>query len=151
VAVAFDVPRRVKLAAIVQATHWKCGNRIQPARFRDLEKDGEMLQPMIKGHAQVTNVDDGVYIERLPKGTRLAIQTSHREYLIEVRGGLSAWISGHPDYCPEPVPVLVRGSRRRGSNIQPRVIGRGMRLEFWDPTRGVITTSVVLAIRKLHR
>ena len=95
--------------------------------------------------------DDGVNIERLPKGTRLVVQTLHREYVIEACGGLTAWISGHPDYCPEAVPIVVRGSRRRGSKIQRGFIGRGMRLEFWHPTRGVISTSAVRGVRRLLR
>ena len=96
-----------------------------------------------------TNLADGVHIDRLPKGTRLVLQTSHREYLMETCGGLNARISGHPDYCPEPIPIVVRGSRRRGSRIQRGFIGRGMRFEFWHPTRGVVSTSAVCDVRRV--
>jgi hypothetical protein len=99
----------------------------------------------------MTKTGDGVHIDRLPKGTRLVVQTLRREYFMEVCGGLNAMISGHPDYCPEPVPVVVRGSRRRGSKIQRGFIGRGMRLEFWHPARGVISTSAVCEVRKNAR
>jgi hypothetical protein len=95
------------------------------------------------------DVDDGIHFDRLPKGARLVFQTLDREYFIEACGGMNARISGHPDYCPEPTLIAVRGSRRHGSKIQRGFIGRGMRFEFWHPTRGVISTSAVCEVRRV--
>ena len=96
-----------------------------------------------------TEVEHSVRVDRLPKCTRLVLQTANRDYLIETCGGLDILLQGHPDYCSEPVAVYVAGSRRRGSEPQPGFIRSGMRVDFWDPTRGIITTSPVRRIRIL--
>ena len=97
----------------------------------------------------MTATEPGVYIDRLPKGTQLLVETAHRNYLLEIRGGLNALISGHPNYCPDPVPVVVCGSRARGFEMRRGFIGRGMRLEFWHPARGIIRTSAIWRVRIL--
>lgn len=96
-----------------------------------------------------TEVEQSVRVDRVPKGTRLLLQTANRDYRIETCGGLDILLQGHPDYCSEPVAVYVAGSRRRGSAPQPGFIRSGMRVDFWDPTRGIITTSPVRRIRIL--
>jgi hypothetical protein len=82
-----------------------------------------------------------VSVDQVPAGTRLVVETANREYLIETCGGLSAFLQGHPGYCPEPVPVYVRGSGRRGFTPQQGSIRCGMRVDFWDPARGVVITT----------
>jgi hypothetical protein len=96
-----------------------------------------------------SETEGGVWIDRLPAGTRLAVRTAHTPYLIETRGGCEALISGHPDYCPEPVIVAVHGSTRSRWMIKPRFIGCGMQLEFRHPLRGIIRTSRICAVRRL--
>jgi hypothetical protein len=41
----------------------------------------------------------------LPPGSILTVETRNREYLIECLGGSAIRISGHPEYCPTPVPA----------------------------------------------
>jgi hypothetical protein len=39
-------------------------------------------------------------------------------------------ISGHPEYCPEPVLVAIAGSTWEGSMLKRGFVGRGMHLGF---------------------
>jgi hypothetical protein len=58
-------------------------------------------------------------------------------------------ISGHPLYCPQPVPVTITGSTWGGSMLKVRYIGRGMHLEFHHPEYHMpIVTSPIQEIRE---
>ena len=57
-----------------------------------------------------SDTDDGVYLEELSPGEHLEIQTRSRCYHLFNQGDGEVLISGHPEYCPEPVPVRVHGS-----------------------------------------
>jgi hypothetical protein len=100
-------------------------------------------------HEVGTEVEHSLRVDRLPEGTRLVLQTASRDYLIETCGGLNILLQGHPDYCPEPAAVYVAGSRIEGSAPEPGCIRRGMRVDFWHPSRGIITTSTVQRMRIL--
>ena len=63
----------------------------------------------------------------------LRIQTQHRGYTVVICGQGRAMISGHPEFCPQPVLVVIEGSTWGGSMLKHRFIGRGMRLEFRHP------------------
>ena len=64
-------------------------------------------------------------------------------------GGGSALISGHPQYCPEPILVVIAGSTWGGSMLKRRFVGRGMHLEFHHPEyRTPIVTSSIQEIRE---
>ncbi len=95
-----------------------------------------------------SEIEGGVHLGDLPPGATLEISTRHHVYNIVKTGGLNARISGHPQYCAEPVEVLIGGANWGGSMIKPGYIGRGMRLEFWHPEHKLITTSKVLDIRQ---
>lgn len=94
-------------------------------------------------------VEDGVYVDRLPAGTRLIVQTVHRQYFLETRGGYEALLSGHPQYCPDPVAVAVHGSSYETRVLLPGFIGPGVRLRFVHPSGRVIRTSRVRAVREV--
>lgn len=80
----------------------------------------------------------------LPPGSRLDIETKNRQYRIECLGGNAIRISGHPDYCPTPVPGYLRGSSDKQGVLEPGLIGRGRYLQFvLDDRRPVITTKVM--------
>ena len=64
-----------------------------------------------------------------------------------IRGLGKELIWGHPQYCPEPVPVRIKGSTWGGSMLKLRFIGRGMRLEFRHPVFRTILTSRIVDIR----
>ncbi len=89
----------------------------------------------------------GVYVDRLPVGSRIVVETENRQYLVETRGGCNVLINGHPRYCPEPFAVAVRGAIRKGSKIEPLLVGSGMPFEFWHPTIGIFRTSRVRGVR----
>jgi hypothetical protein len=91
-----------------------------------------------------SEIEGGVFLRDLPKPTVLKVQTQHHCYIVVVLGESSALISGHPLYCPEPVPVAIAGSTWGGSMLKRRFVGRGMRLEFRHPEyrTPIITSSI---------
>jgi hypothetical protein len=96
-----------------------------------------------------SEVEGGAYLDDLPADTTLEIQTQHRWYTVVSCGGGQVWISGHPEFCPEPVLVRVAGSTWGGSMLKLRYVGRGMHLEFQHPDyRLPIITSRIVEIRQ---
>ena len=64
-------------------------------------------------------------------------------------GDADALISGHPQYCPEPIHVAIAGSTWGGFMLKRSFVGRGMHLEFRHPEyRTPIVTSRVQEIRE---
>ena len=57
----------------------------------------------------------------------------HHRYIAVLLGGSEAMISGHPEFCPEPVQVAIAGSTWGGSMLKLQYVGRGMHLEFRHP------------------
>ncbi len=96
-----------------------------------------------------SEIEGGVYLDELSEGAVLELETQHHSYTIVNRARGQALISGHPKFCPEPVPVSIEGSTWGGSMLKVRFIGRGMHLEFRHPTYNTITTSRVLDIRTI--
>lgn len=96
-----------------------------------------------------SEIEGGVFLKDLPAATVLQIQTQHHCYTALLLSDRSALISGHPQYCPQPVPVKIAGSTWGGSMLKMRFIGRGMRLEFYHPDyRTPIVTSAIQEIRE---
>ena len=84
-----------------------------------------------------------VTFNNLPAGAILDVETRNRNYHIECLGGNSVRISGHPDYCPTPVPALLRGSVDLQGALEKDLICRGMRLVFeLDDHRPITTTRI---------
>jgi len=106
----------------------------------------EFIQP-IDSKQDTPRPGDGVTLESLPVGAILHVQTRNRTYEMEYRGDNRALISGHPEYCPGPVLVLLQGSVSRPCTTKPGCIGLGMSLEFIHPERGVMRTSRIQQIR----
>jgi len=94
-----------------------------------------------------SEIEGGVHLQDLAPGTVLEVQTENRAYTILYKGWDQALISGHPVFCPQPVPVTIHGSTWGGSMIKTRYIGRGMRLEFGHPECDPIRTSVIVDVR----
>jgi hypothetical protein len=99
-----------------------------------------------------SEIEGGVFLEDLPPSTVLEIYTQHRCYTAVLLGGSQALLSGHPEYCPQPVPVAIAGSTWGGSMLKMHFVGRGMHLEFRHPEyQTPIVTSPVQDIREcLH-
>jgi hypothetical protein len=93
--------------------------------------------------------EDGVYLSDLPLGAHLELETLHHTYQLVNAGAGKALLSGHPDYCPGPVEVLIKGSNWGGSLMKRGFIGCGMHLEFLHPTHGAVVTSRVRSIRRI--
>jgi hypothetical protein len=74
--------------------------------------------------------------------------TQNRSYILTVRRDGSAWISGHSQFCPEPVLVRIAGSNWGRSMLKSAYLGRGTHLEFEHPNyRTPIVTSPIVDIR----
>ena len=94
-----------------------------------------------------SEVEGGVFLESLPPDTVLQIRTQNHFYTAQLLGEGAALISGHPQYCPQPVQVTIAGSTWGGSMLKLRFIGRGMRLEFHHPAYSMpIVTSAIQEI-----
>jgi hypothetical protein len=98
-----------------------------------------------------SEIEGGVHLSVLDEGSELEIQTENRAYILVYQGSGRAMLSGHPEFCPEPVLVLIYGSTWGGSMIRSEYIGRGMRLEFLHPEYKILVTSRILDIRERPR
>jgi len=96
-----------------------------------------------------SEIEGGVFLQDLPSATVLHIQTQNHCYTAVLREDGSALISGHPQFCPQPVLVSIAGSTWGGSMLKQRFVGRGMHLEFCHPEyRTPIVTSRIQEIRE---
>jgi hypothetical protein len=99
-----------------------------------------------------SEIEGGVFLKDLPSAAVLQIQTQHHCYTAVLLNDGSALISGHPQYCPQPVLVVIAGSTWGGSMLKQRFVGRGMHLEFCHPEyRTPIVTSRIEEIRECPR
>ncbi len=91
---------------------------------------------------------DGVQLTTLDKGAMIDIETMSRHYSAEYLGGDQVRISGHPEWCPTPVVVHLRGSLRNSGDFEPGFVGPGMHMVFerFDDVIPVTTTEV----KELH-
>jgi hypothetical protein len=107
----------------------------------------------VNGNIVQSEIEGGVSLGDLPPSTVLEIQTQHHRYTAVFLGESQALISGHPEYCPEPVLVAIAGSTWGGSMLKLRYIGRGMHLEFCHPEyQTPIVTSRIQEVReRIHR
>ncbi len=114
----------------------------RPSLFTRLSSFGQDINRRIVR----SEIEGGVHLDSLAEGTSLVVETENRSYRLEFRDG-GTFISGHPLFCPYPVPVSVRGSNWGGSMLKMDYIGRGMHLEFHHPDFKTITTSRIVEIR----
>src|SRR5271168_3457066 len=98
----------------------------------------------VNGNIVRSEIEGGVSLESLPPDTVLQIQTQHHFYTALLLGEGVVLISGHPQYCPQPVQVTIAGSTWGGSMLKTGFIGRGMHLEFHHPSYSTpIVTSAI--------
>lgn len=106
------------------------------------------LSDGINGNIIRSEIEGGVYLRDLPDEAELEVVTQNRGYTLVVRQDGSALISGHPEFCPEPVLVRISGSNWGGSMLKAAYLGRGMHMEFRHPEyQGPIVTSRIIDIR----
>jgi hypothetical protein len=96
-----------------------------------------------------SEVEGGVYMDDLSPGDVIEVETRNHAYRLVNHGRGKALISGHPEFCPNPVMVTVEGSNWGGSLLKVSFIGRGMCLEFRHPDYQTITTSPIVEIRQV--
>jgi hypothetical protein len=109
------------------------------------------LSDEVNRHIVQSEIEGGVFLKDLPASTVLQIYTCHHCYTAVLLGGSQALISGHPEYCPLPVPVAIAGSTWGGSMLKLHFVGRGMHLEFHHPEyKTPIVTSPVREIQECH-
>ena len=94
-----------------------------------------------------SEIEGGVNLYEVPPGTVLEVETRNRVYTIVHKAWGKVLISGHPEFCPDPVEVQIHGSTWGGSMIINHYLGRGMHLEFWHPAHQVILTSCIVDVR----
>ena len=95
-----------------------------------------------------SEIEGGVFLGDLPPSTVLQIQTMNHCYTAVLLGGSEAMLSGHPEFCPQPVQVAIAGSTWGGSMLKLQYVGRGMHLEFRHPQYPTpIITSAIQEIR----
>ena len=109
------------------------------------------LSDEVNGNIVQSEIEGGVWLDELPQGSVLEVETQNHWYTIVIRERGQELISGHPQYCPDPVPVRIEGSTWGGSMLKLRFIGRGMYLEFHHPVYPRIVTSRVVDIRASDR
>jgi len=83
----------------------------------------------------------------LMRGSLIDVETKSRHYQIECLGGSAIRISGHPEYCPAPVPAQLHGSVDKEGMLELGLIGRGKRMIFLVDEHRPVTTSKVLHVR----
>jgi hypothetical protein len=91
---------------------------------------------------------EGIALDDLADGTMLDVETRHHVYHIKNLGDGKVLISGHPEYCPEPIEVEMIGSDLGGDFPRLRYIGKGAKMEFWHPVRGMVRTSRITEVRE---
>ena len=104
------------------------------------------LSDEINSNIIQSEIEGGVYLDALPEGATLELQTQNRRYRVLNQGRGQVLISGHPEFCPHPRQATINGSTWGGSMIKLGFIGRGMHLEFAPADGGVITTSRIVDV-----
>jgi hypothetical protein len=123
--------------------------RITVAQAATLFAPHPNLSDGVNRHIVQSEIEGGVFLKDLPCASVLEIETQHHCYTAVLLNDGTALISGHPQYCPEPVQVAIAGSTWGGSMLKRRFVGRGMHLEFCHPAYGTpIVTSRIKEIRE---
>jgi hypothetical protein len=84
----------------------------------------------------------------LSPGAVLDIKTQNHSYKIVYLGHGAAWISGHPQVCPQPRRVNILGSSCGGSTLKVDFIAEGTQLEFKEP--GCAQATLTSPIEGIH-
>lgn len=91
---------------------------------------------------------NGAWIDKLPVGRGLKIQTQNTLYTVRKLNDGTLTIEGNRKYCPSPVQCNIHGSTFGGSMIRVGYVGRGMFLEVGLP-HGVMTTSKINEVEEV--
>jgi hypothetical protein len=90
---------------------------------------------------------DDVDLSILRPGSLIDVETRSHHYRIECLGGDAIRISGHPEYCPQPVRAHLQGAIDNGGEVEFGHIERGMGLLFLLNDNRPIATSRVVSLQ----
>jgi hypothetical protein len=93
-----------------------------------------------------SGANETVDLNSLRPGSLVDVETKNRHYSIECLGGSKIRISGHPQYCPVPMPAVLEGSVDREGAVELGHIERGRRLLFLVRGQGPVTTTTVVSV-----
>ena len=93
---------------------------------------------------------EGLDLDDVPVGAVLEIETGHTTYRLENMGRGKALLSGHPKYCPEPVPVEIQGSLNSVGELKWHFLGIGLKMVFLPSEHGIIRTSPIKSVRAVN-
>ena len=65
------------------------------------------LSDEVNSNIVESEIEGGLFLQDLPPATVLHIQTQNHRYTAVLLEDGSALISGHPQYCPQPVLVSI--------------------------------------------
>ena len=82
----------------------------------------------------------------LVPGSLIDVETKSRHYRIEYLGGNSIRVSGHPEFCPDPVLASLQGAVDQDGALEVGCIACGMKLIFVLGNDHPITTSRVVNV-----
>ena len=75
------------------------------------------LSDEINSNIIQSEIEGGVSMHHLPKGSVVEIETQNRVYTLVSCGEGEALLHGHPTFCPEPVLVNIHGSTWGGTML----------------------------------
>lgn len=84
--------------------------------------------------------------KNLLPGSLIDVETRSRHYRVEYLGGNSIRVSGHPEFCPDPVLASLQGSLDRDGTLETGFIACGMRMIFVLDDSQPITTSRIVHV-----
>jgi hypothetical protein len=88
-------------------------------------------------------VPERVDLKTLRLGSLIDVETKSRHYHIECLGGNAIRVSGHPEYCPQPMPAQLLGCvDKEGEFIEP-----GMKLMFFISGDRAVRTSKIISVK----
>jgi hypothetical protein len=102
----------------------------------------EALMTTLPSKAQIADLSS-LRPDSLSPGSLIDVETKSRHYCIECLGGEAIRISGHPEYCPQPVLAHLLGSIGTQGELELGLIAPGRRLVFLNHDRPVTTSKVV--------
>src|SRR5438876_9962962 len=88
------------------------------AECRRLFRPHPSLSDEVNRNIVQSEIEGGVFLGDLQPSTVLQIHTQHHCYTMLLLGDGNALISGHPQYCPEPILVVIAGSTWGGSMLR---------------------------------
>jgi hypothetical protein len=111
------------------------GPVITPDPVSSPASSSDSLQPQCVEFTGKERID----LSSAAPGMCLELKTRHHSYTLQNLGEGRVEICGHPQYCPVPTVVTLQRSS----------LGIGLRFEFVHPVHSLVTTSRIIALRRV--